>query len=183
MLANNNIHRFCCGYTTMGVVTESIGMCMLLSPVSSQIAKFMRSTWGPPGSFRPQMGPMNLAIRDMSRIHSSRPVDWRFSWEKYIQINVRGSVVSVIFTEESGLHEVRFFVFWLILRSPSVNLTAPIRTALQPGKQFVHKLVFPFYQYTVTLYLQKQNNRQSTQRVCKANSMLQKVYVDIKEQF
>ena len=30
----------------------------------SQIAKFMGPTWGPPGSCRPQMGPMNLVIRD-----------------------------------------------------------------------------------------------------------------------
>ena len=29
----------------------------------TQIAKFMGPTWGPPGSCRPQMGPMNLAIR------------------------------------------------------------------------------------------------------------------------
>ena len=33
----------------------------------TQIAKFMEPTWGPPGSYRPQMGPMlahvNLAIR------------------------------------------------------------------------------------------------------------------------
>ena len=37
-------------------------------PMVSQIAKFMGPTWGPPGSCRPQMGPMlagpvNLAIR------------------------------------------------------------------------------------------------------------------------
>ena len=30
----------------------------------SQIAKFMGPTWGPLGSCRPQLGPMNLAIRD-----------------------------------------------------------------------------------------------------------------------
>ena len=30
----------------------------------TQIAKFMGPTWGPPGSCRPQMGPMNLAIRE-----------------------------------------------------------------------------------------------------------------------
>ena len=29
----------------------------------TQIARFMRPTWGPPGSCRPQMGPINLAIR------------------------------------------------------------------------------------------------------------------------
>ena len=31
----------------------------------TQIAKVMGSTWGPPGSCWPQMGPMNLAIRVM----------------------------------------------------------------------------------------------------------------------
>ena len=32
--------------------------------IPSQIAKFMGPTRGPPGSCRPQMGPMNFAIRD-----------------------------------------------------------------------------------------------------------------------
>ena len=32
-------------------------------PGWSKIAKFLGPTWGPPGSYRPQMGPMNLAIR------------------------------------------------------------------------------------------------------------------------
>ena len=31
---------------------------LLLSSKTSQIAKFMGPTWGPPGSCRPQMGPM-----------------------------------------------------------------------------------------------------------------------------
>ena len=31
---------------------------------STQIARFMGPTWDPPGSCRPQMGPMNLAIRE-----------------------------------------------------------------------------------------------------------------------
>ena len=30
---------------------------------STQIARFMWPTWGPPGTCRPQVGPMNLAIR------------------------------------------------------------------------------------------------------------------------
>ena len=38
--------------------------------IISQIAKFMRPTWGPPGSCRPQMGPMNFAIRDVSEVTS-----------------------------------------------------------------------------------------------------------------
>ena len=33
------------------------------STKSSQMARFMGPPWGPPGSCRPQMGPMNLAIR------------------------------------------------------------------------------------------------------------------------
>ena len=40
--------------------------------ITSQIAKFMGPTWGPPGSCRPQMGPMlapmNLAIWDPTKI-------------------------------------------------------------------------------------------------------------------
>ena len=32
--------------------------------MTSQITKFMGPTWGPPGSCRPQMGPMYLVIRD-----------------------------------------------------------------------------------------------------------------------
>ena len=32
-----------------------------------KIAKFMGSTWGPPGSCRPHVGPMSLAIRDPRR--------------------------------------------------------------------------------------------------------------------
>ena len=34
--------------------------------IASHIAKFMGPTWGPPGFCQPQMGPMNLAIRDLS---------------------------------------------------------------------------------------------------------------------
>ena len=32
--------------------------------VATQIAQFMGPTWGPPGSCRPHIGPMNLAIRE-----------------------------------------------------------------------------------------------------------------------
>ena len=39
------------------------GGCFLNVLWATQIARFMRPTWGPPGSCRPQMGPMNLAIR------------------------------------------------------------------------------------------------------------------------
>ena len=35
-----------------------------------QITKFVGSTWGPPGCCRPQMGPMNLAIRDVFRTYN-----------------------------------------------------------------------------------------------------------------
>ena len=37
--------------------------------ILSQIAWFMGPTWGPPGSYRPQMGPMNLAVRDPILLH------------------------------------------------------------------------------------------------------------------
>ena len=30
--------------------------------LTTQIAKFMGPTWGPPGSCRPQMGPMNIPV-------------------------------------------------------------------------------------------------------------------------
>ena len=36
-----------------------------VSHIASQTTKFMGLTWGPHGSCRPQMGPMNLAIRDI----------------------------------------------------------------------------------------------------------------------
>ena len=36
----------------------------------SQIARFMEPTWGPPGSCRPHVGSMNLAIRDVNIIVS-----------------------------------------------------------------------------------------------------------------
>ena len=42
---------------------------------TSQIARFIGPTWGPPGSCRPQMGPMNLAIREV--IQWSQ---WSSSW-------------------------------------------------------------------------------------------------------
>ena len=45
------------------------------SYLGSQIAKFMGPIWGPPGSCRPQMGPMNLAIRGLSRIAVSVTFD------------------------------------------------------------------------------------------------------------
>ena len=42
--------------------------------VKSQIAKFIGPTWGPPGSCRPHVGPMNLAIRDVDQ--NSQPVSF-----------------------------------------------------------------------------------------------------------
>ena len=32
--------------------------CLAVYTIATQIARFMGPTWGPPGSFRPQMGPM-----------------------------------------------------------------------------------------------------------------------------
>ena len=37
--------------------------CLHMAVVNTQLAKVMGPTWGPSGSCRPQMGPMNLAIR------------------------------------------------------------------------------------------------------------------------
>ena len=51
-------------YEECSVHATDILIFFLMINVSSQIAKFMGPTWGPPGSCRPQMGPMNLAIRD-----------------------------------------------------------------------------------------------------------------------
>ena len=45
---------------SLGVVPMPIGTDSWLLP---QIAKFMWPTWGLPGSCRPHVGPMNLAIR------------------------------------------------------------------------------------------------------------------------
>ena len=38
--------------------------CLLWVRRQPHIVKFMGSTWGPPGSCRPPVGPMNLAIRE-----------------------------------------------------------------------------------------------------------------------
>ena len=43
-------------YKYITITTIWIGCC--ISRAQSQISKFMGPTWGPPGSFRPQMGPM-----------------------------------------------------------------------------------------------------------------------------
>ena len=39
--------------------------------METQIAKFMGPTWGPPGSCRPHLGPMNLAIREITEKNSN----------------------------------------------------------------------------------------------------------------
>ena len=45
----------------------------------SQIAKFMGSTWGPLGSCRPHVGPMNLALRvPLTPFHPSSTL--KYSW-------------------------------------------------------------------------------------------------------
>ena len=46
----------------------------------SQIAKFMGPTWGPLGSCQPQMGPMNLAVRDVMVIISTY---FEIHWMEY----------------------------------------------------------------------------------------------------
>ena len=40
------------------VVSVSIHRCLIVTSITTQIAKFMEPTWGPPGSCRTQMGPM-----------------------------------------------------------------------------------------------------------------------------
>ena len=45
----------------------------------SQIAKFMGPTWGPPRSCRPQMGPMNLAIRGIAEQGVNNVEHWYVS--------------------------------------------------------------------------------------------------------
>ena len=45
--------------------------------VTSQIARFMGLTWGPPGPCRPHVGPMNLAIKDS--ISNNQQLDWLFN--------------------------------------------------------------------------------------------------------
>ena len=51
----------------------AIALELCRSCTNSQIAKFMGPTWGPPGSCRPQMGPMNLALREPSIYWGSVP--------------------------------------------------------------------------------------------------------------
>ena len=53
-------HSLICHWIALIWKHYSSGMIKLWNLVAlpSQIAKFMGPTWGPPGSFRPQMGPM-----------------------------------------------------------------------------------------------------------------------------
>ena len=41
-----------------------LGVCGLQKNITSQVAKFMGPTWGPPGTCWPHVGPVNLAIKD-----------------------------------------------------------------------------------------------------------------------
>ena len=56
-----------------------VGNSLYNSPrkLTTQIAKFMGPTWGPPESCRPQMGPMNIAIREMY------PLQWQQAWQRW----------------------------------------------------------------------------------------------------
>ena len=56
-----------CVFCVMGSTADQILLKTftgLVTCIASQIAKFMGPTWGPPGSYRPQMGPM-LAPRTL----------------------------------------------------------------------------------------------------------------------
>ena len=58
--------QWCYIVLCMGIATKTLGHDIILSQQwksMSQMAKFMGTTWGPPGTCRPQMGTMNLAIR------------------------------------------------------------------------------------------------------------------------
>ena len=67
---NLRIHAECPNHSSYRVVFFRLGtvFCYHLS-LSSQIARFMGSTWGPPGSCRPQMGPMMAPWTLLSGIH------------------------------------------------------------------------------------------------------------------
>ena len=54
--------------------------------VTSQIPRFMGPTWGPPGSCRPQMGPMLAPWTLLSGIPSMRYVAWRHSRDYYLYL-------------------------------------------------------------------------------------------------
>ena len=56
-----------------------------------QIAKFMGPTWGPPGSCRPQMGPMDLVIRGLLYRMRAGPNDWHWSRERFQLCNISRS--------------------------------------------------------------------------------------------
>ena len=47
----------------------------LVKAIMTQIAKFMGPTWGPPGSYRPQMGPM-LAPWTLISGDTNGHMDW-----------------------------------------------------------------------------------------------------------
>ena len=92
----------------------------------SQIPKFMGPTWGPAGSCRPQMGPMNLAIRGVHTAWSIMVSD--------VLVTQGGSqgisshCIDLLFVEYSGLSirrgvkKIKNFE-WVLLHFPQMNVT------------------------------------------------------------
>ena len=56
----SRILRFVCFYTLHWFIQEHfyVSWYLIQCPIWPQITKFMGPTWGPPGSCRPQLGPM-----------------------------------------------------------------------------------------------------------------------------
>ena len=67
-------------YVAICMTTCAVELFCICAKFSTQIAKFMGTTWGPPGSCRPQMAPhvkrMNLTIRKGFTL----PIRQRASW-------------------------------------------------------------------------------------------------------
>ena len=62
-----------CRQGSVCVIPLTAGHCQVYPP---RAAKFMGPAWGPPGSCRPQMGPMNLAIRGHLYPQTAAGEDW-----------------------------------------------------------------------------------------------------------
>ena len=76
----------------------------------TQIAKFMGPTWGPPGSCRPQMGPMNLAWTLALMVDSITNNEWSLWYGTWLM------VLYLDLWDYSGsrIHEIRHLFFHLI---------------------------------------------------------------------
>ena len=89
---------------------------------ASQIANFMGPTRGPPGSCRPQMGPMLSPWTLQSGLLSARTMG-RYPWQNYFNNFWRNMFETMIFNPPSvmrGLIWIRssFKIVWFSLRFP-----------------------------------------------------------------